>query len=137
MSETSSINDVQYLPHKRRAIGSSYFIQQSPGAELLGGLEVVLRSPESDVGQIVVSNSLWQSDETREDIDDYQKQAVDGIHAYASEHEVDLTQFDVELRKFIIHDVDSHPRLYYFTAQNALQSALSSWFHPSLRIPDS
>jgi hypothetical protein len=137
LSDPSSSNDVQYLPHNRRAIGSSYFIQQSPGAEMLGGLEVVLRSPESSVGRIVVSNSLWQSDDTREDIGDYQQQAVERIHAFASEHEVDLTQFDVELRKFIIHDVDSHPRLYFFTAQNALHSALSSWFHPSLRMPES
>ncbi len=77
--------------------------------EFVGGLEVVLRSPESEVGRIVVSNSLWQSDDTRDDIGDYQQQAVDGIHDYASEHEVDLTQFDVELRNFTSIHNSSRP----------------------------
>jgi hypothetical protein len=129
------MEEARYLPHNRRAIGSSYFIQQSPGAELIGGLEVVLCIPESEIGRIIVSNTLWQSDETRDDIGDFQQQAVDGIHDYAIEKGIDLSKFDIELRKFVFHDVDSHPRLYFFTAQNALQSALASWFHPSLRMP--
>jgi hypothetical protein len=121
-----------YMPHNRRAIGSSYFIQQSPGAEMLGGLEVVLCIPKSETGRLIVSTTLWQSDETRDDIGEFQQQAIDGIHDYANKNEVDLTRFDIELRRFLIHDVDSHPRLYFFTAQNALQSALASWFHPLL-----
>lgn len=127
--------DPPYFPHNRRAIGSSYFIQQSPGAEMIGGLEIVLRNPATNVGRIIVSNTLWHSEETRDDIGNYQQQAVNGIHDYATKNDIDLTQFDVELRRFIIHDVDSHPRLYFFTAQNALQSALASWFHPSLSTP--
>jgi hypothetical protein len=129
------MEEAPYLPHNRRAIGSSYLFQQSPGAELIGGLELVLSIPESKVGRIVVSNTLWQSDETRDDIGDFQQQAVDGVHEYAKQYGIDLSQFDIELRKFVFHDVDSHPRLYFFTAQNALQSALASWFHPSLRTP--
>ena len=123
-----------YMPHNRRAIGSSYFIQQTPGAEMLGGVEVVLRVPKSETGRLIVSNTLWQSEETRDDIGEFQQQAVDGIHDYASQKEIDLSRFDIELRGFLIHDVDSHPRLYFFTAQNALQSALASWFHPSIRM---
>lgn len=111
----------------RRAIGAGYLLQQAPGAEMLGGLEVVLRSPGSVPGGIRVTNTLWQSENTREDIDEYQSQALAGLKAYAEEHNVDLTQFDVELCRFVVHDVDSMPKLYFLAAQNALECALNMW----------
>lgn len=87
-----------YLQHDRRAIGAAYLFQQAPGAEMVGGLEVALRTPKSMPGGIQVGNTLWQSEHTRDDIQEFQSQALAGLNAYAEEHNIDLTAFDVELR---------------------------------------
>lgn len=116
----------KYFPHIRRSIGSSYLIQQSPGAEVVGGVEVVLKLLADPPGRIVVENTLYGSDEVRDDIGVYTDQAVKGLLAYAENHKVDLSIFDVTLRRFVVHDVDSMPALYFSTSQYALQSALAA-----------
>ena len=116
-----------YHPHIRRSIGSSYFIQQSPGAEQVGGLEVILKVPAKPPGRIVVENTLYHSSETRDDLGVYASEAIRGLLAFAGEHGLDLSTFDITLGHFFIHDVDSRPALYFLTAQYAFQSALATW----------
>ena len=43
---------------------------------MVGGLEVVLRFAASPPGTVRVSNTLWQSDKTRNGIEDYQAEAL-------------------------------------------------------------
>ena len=123
-----------YLSQKRRSIGSSYLIQQSPGAEQVGGLEIALTFPSDGRGSIAITNTIYHSDEVRADIELCTNEALRGLHAYVAENDVDLSQFDVTLRRFFIHDVDSRPYLYFIAAQDALRSALAMW-NPPPEIP--
>ena len=109
---------------ERRAIGSSYFIQTSAGSEDFGGLEVVLKLAPSADGCISIETTLWPAGESTSEIDGcYIQQAVAGVEAYARERSIDLKQFDITLRRFVLHDVNSNPRTYSLTAQNAVESA--------------
>ncbi len=127
------MSDRRYLPHMRRSVGSSYLLQQTAGSEMVGGLEVVLRFAASPPGTIRVSNTLWQSDKTRDDIEDYQAEALRGVREYAKDNVMNVELLDIELCKFLVHDVDSKPHVYFFTAQVAFESALAAWKIPFRR----
>jgi len=119
-----------YRPLKK-AIGSSYLIDQRAGAEQMGGCEITLQYPLGETGTIRVSNTLRGSQEPRDDIDIYAAEARKGVLEYATEHQIDLAAFDITLSQFVIHDVDSRPFLYYLAGRNALQSAIAAWKPPS------
>lgn len=120
-----------FLPDIRRAIGSSYLIQRSPGAEQVGGLEILLTYPSGVSGRITIENSIYDSSEIRDDLESYTKEASRGLHNYAAENNIDLSAFDITMRRFFVHDVDSRPYLYFLAAQYALRSALAMWRPPS------
>ena len=118
-----------FLPHKRLCIGSSYLIQQSPGAECVGGLEIQISTPSGDTGTLTVDATLWPDAEPAKDLSAWTEPAIRGLTDYADAHSFALTTYDIVLRRFLIHDVDSMPMLYYCAAQNAFESALSAWNH--------
>ncbi|PHQ33778.1 hypothetical protein [Rhodopirellula bahusiensis] len=119
--------DVAPVPSFKRAIGSGYLIQQSPGGEMIGGVEVTLRHAKTTAGSLVALDTVWQSQSVNDVPPTYQQEAVAGIRKFANKRNIDLTRFHIEIGRFVVHDVDSMPVLYYLAAQNAFESALNMW----------
>ncbi len=109
----------------KRAIGSSYLIQQSPGAEMVGGLEVKVQHGN---GQVIIETTLWHPRKEGDIPQVYINEAVKGVGKYAADNDINLSAFDITLRYFVYHPVDSRPKLYFLAGQNALQSAMNAWF---------
>ncbi|WP_442510487.1 hypothetical protein SH528x_002112 [Novipirellula sp. SH528] len=122
-----TISDSDYLPHKRRCVGSSYLIQQSPGAECVGGLEIQISTPDGETGTLLVDATLWPGGEPAMDLSTWTKPAIRGLEDYAEANAIALRDFDIVMRRFLVHEVDSMPMLYYCAAQNAMESALNAW----------
>lgn len=122
-----AISHNDYFPHKRRSIGSSYLIQQSPGAECVGGLEIQISTPVSATGTLFIDETLWPDGRSAGDISAWTEPAVRGLKDYAHANAIVLEHFDIVMRRFLVHDVDSMPVLYYCAAQNAIESALRAW----------
>lgn len=59
----------RYLASRRQAISSSYLIQQSPGGERIGGLEIRLCIPKNTKGVLLVENTIWGLEDRREDLE--------------------------------------------------------------------
>ena len=121
------MSETKYLPQVQQAIGAAYLLRQTAGSEMFGGLEVVLRVPAKNPGEIRVSKTTWPNGEAREDLWGCDAQAIAGLNHYIETRGIDLSQVDIELRRFLIHEVDSKPRAYYLAAQNALEAALNMW----------
>ena len=121
------MSEIKYLPQIQQAIGAAYLFRQTAGSEMVGGLEVVLRVPAKNPGEIRVSKTTWPNGEAREDLWGCDAQAIAGLNHYIETRGIDLSQVDIELRRFLIHEVDSKPRAYYIAAQNALEAALNMW----------
>lgn len=94
---------------------------------MVGGLEVVLTKPTAPPGTVRIRNTLWRSDEVRDDLETYQTAALNGIKQYAHENGIDLRQYNIELGRFLVHDIDSRVSIYFMAAQHAFQSALATW----------
>ena len=107
--------------------------QRSPGAECVGGLEVEISTPASDRGVLNIERTLWPNDDPAGDLSRWTEPALRGINDYFEALSLDSSHFDIVLRRFLVHEVDSMPTLYYVAAQNALESALRIQGH---ELPD-
>ena len=127
------------------AIASSYLIQQTAGSERVGGLEVMVRVRRPDeiqqqetkqtIGKdtdqksgsnIRSKNTFYPDSDTWQAIDSIKQAAIDGIVDYAQEQAIDLNRFDIEIRKFLVHPVDSRDAVYYTAAQIAFSTAIKT-----------
>ena len=122
-------NEPCYLPPLRRTVGSSYFLQQTPTAERMGGLEVRLAVPSSSngLGIIRIEHVLWRTGEPYDNLQPWISEALRGIQDYATRKGIELERFDITLSQFLVHPTDSHSHQYYLASQNALASALNAW----------
>ena len=116
----------KYLPRQLRAIASSYLIRQTAGAERVGGLEIYINRLSEPKGEIRVVKTFLGPDEVWNEIGNVGREATAGIVEYAKEHNINLAWWDIELRKFLFHPVNSRNEMYFFAAQNAFQAALNA-----------
>ena len=110
-----------------RAVGSAYLFRQSPGSERLGGLQVTVRPKRGAKGVIIITPTDWRTEDLHSQIDDYVENALTGIKEVASKADLNLDDVDIELSRFLVHDVDSSPLCYLQAAKSALRSALEMW----------
>ena len=135
-----TMTDTKYLPRIVSAIASSYLIEQTAGSESIGGLEVkvsVLRpdeieqksaqdSDQKSASSIRSKNTFYADSQTWPDIDSIKQAAIHGIVDYAQEQAIDLSRFDIEIRKFLFHPVNSKEAAYYTAAQIAFSTAIKT-----------
>ena len=115
------------------AVGSAYFMSQSPGAERMGGFRITLRRKQEAVGRITVNPTDFLSSQTDTWIGEFvAKQAIAGITDVAKIQGIELSEFDVELSSFLVHDVDSAPLCYFQAGKSAFRAALEMWFMKDL-----
>jgi len=115
-------------PHKR-AIGCSYCLDQSPGAERWGGLTVTIRWRAGERGTIVGTATSFRAGESLEKslILGLSKVAEEGLREGARELSVNLDEFDITLSDFAYHPVDSRGEIYRDSARSAFRSAWEAW----------
>lgn len=110
-----------------KAVGSSYLIRQSPGAERMGGLTITLMPAQADVGAIRVQpTNYFDQTEITDDIDWMVDAAKQGIQEWAEAHAFDLSGYDLILSAFAYHPVDSHSKVFYIAAKSALRAAVQA-----------
>ncbi len=110
------------------AIGSSYLIQQSPGAERFGGLTLKLWPNHSGSPSRNILLSSWTEAQTiREDIRFLTSMAEEGIKQFAAEQQIDLSNYNWELSRFAYHPIDSKPEVFRLAGYNAFASAWATW----------
>lgn len=113
-----------------RAYGSSYLLRQCPGSERVGGLTAVLAPKEAEVGAVSVKFTGWKTDEAiNGDYDWLVEAAVLGANEAAASLNL-LNDFDIELCRFLVHDVDSSPALLRHVAKGAVHAAYEAWTAP-------
>lgn len=113
-----------------RAIGASYLIRQTAGSERLGGLRVTIRPRSDNEGSISVEATDWRTGDPLEypdEIAPFASEAVRGIREVGERYRVPMDTFDVVVRHFIYHPVDSAPICYYQAGKSAFRSALEAW----------
>jgi hypothetical protein len=59
--------------------------------------------------------------------DSYTQQAIAGITEVAKTEGIELSDVDIELCAFLIHDVDSRSQIFYQSAKSAFRAALEMW----------
>ncbi len=111
----------------KKSIGASYSLNQTPGAERMGGLQVVIRPKQGDEGTITIRPTERTTGDTLDGLGSYADAALRGIREVAREHDVDLSRFDVILSDWLVHPVDSRASCYYHTGKSAFRSALEAW----------
>ena len=113
-----------------RAYGSSYLLRQCPGSERAGGLTVVLAPKEAEVGTVSVEFTDWKTDEPiKYNYDWLVEAAILGANEAAASLNL-LKDFDIELCKFLVHDVDSSAALFRQVARGAVHAAYEAWTAP-------
>ena len=112
--------------------GSSYLRTLTSSADLAGGLQVEVRGVVDRTGSLKI-----EPEDDLAGYDSYVAEAKRGIVEYARHHSIDLSQYDVTLSKFLIHDVDSRADLYFDTAQIAFDAAMKSRERKSFVVGDS
>lgn len=110
-----------------RAIGASYLFRQSPGSERVGGLQITLHPPSESAGRIIVDLSEKGTKAPLKGQEWMAEAALQGVQELASEHQIDLSRFDVVLSEFMWHPVDSHSKCYHQAGRSAMRSALEAW----------
>lgn len=116
---------------KMKTIGSSYLQTLTSSADLAGGLQVEVRKVVDRTGNLKI--------EPHDDLagyDAYVAEAKRGIIEYARHHSIDLSQYDVTLSRFLIHDVDSRADLYFDTAQISFDAAMKARDRKSFVVGD-
>ena len=118
------------------AIGSSYLIRQSAGAERYGGATVRVRPKREDVAKLEVIASDWRTEKPiADDITFLTNAAITGVKKFCSEYEIDIAEWDIDISRFAYHPVDSGPLTTQIAAYNAMASAFSSWNGGTTRKP--
>ncbi len=111
------------------SIGSSYLIRQTAGGERLGGLTVTVYPRYDGEGGVRVELTDWKTGEPHQYASDYaiySDAALEGIQSLAVDLELTLGDFDVVLDRFVIHEVNSDPRVYRQAGRSALRAALEA-----------
>ncbi|MEM8779110.1 MAG: hypothetical protein AAGF26_09605 [Cyanobacteria bacterium P01_G01_bin.49] len=110
------------------AIGSSYLIRQSPGAERIGGVTVRISPRTGSMGTLKAIATDWITEELiDDDIKFLIEGATEGIKRFAAENSFNLDDWDITVTKFAYHPVDSKQRTVQIAAYNAIAVALASW----------
>ena len=113
-------------------IGSSYRLDQSPGAECFGGCSVRLRRRSDSGGSILVERTFHpRSDPAAVDnaaLQEFVDAAIDGIRTAASALGVDLARYDVTVGEFLYADCDARHVAFRFAGRAALRAALAARF---------
>ena len=115
-------------PYKT-AVGSSYCLDQSPGAERYGGLTITIRWPSSETGTITCEPTDRRTGQMLDDaiFGNFTKAAERGVRDIARELNVNLNGFDVVIFDFAYHVTDSFESVFYGAARSAFRSAWEAW----------
>src|SRR5689334_10303773 len=129
---TNADKSPSYLPSpcpNKRAVGSSYCLDQAPGAERFGGITITLRARTGQCGTITVSATHWLKSLTLDvtTAEFFAAAAKKGIYEVAAECGADLNEFDVELSQFAYHPTDSRQSTFHMAARSAFRSAWDGW----------
>lgn len=114
----------------KKAIGSCYCLDQSPGCERVGGVTVVIRRRRAEAGTIALGEPYQQAGSPElsaglaQELADI---AEKGVRAAAEELHVNLEEFDVLLQEFLLHVVDSRVSIFQDAAKSAFISAYAGW----------
>ena len=105
---TNSDKSLSYLPSpwpNKRAVGSSYCLDQAPSAERFGGLTVTLRPRTGPRGTITATATHWLQSRTLDaaTAEFFAEAARKGIYEAAAECHADINELDVELSQFAYH----------------------------------
>ena len=113
----------------KTAIGSSYCLDQSPGAERSGGLTVTIRWRIGDKGTIASKATDFHERGALDEslVHALARVAEEGVREAARGLNVDLDDFDITLSDFAFHPVDSWEELYRHAAGSAFRSAWEAW----------
>jgi hypothetical protein len=113
----------------KTAIGSSYCLDQSPGAERYGGLTVTIRWRTADKGTITSKATSFRKSDALDEplVHALARVAEEGLREAARGLSVDLNDFDITLSDFAFHPVDSRDELYRHAAGSAFRSAWEAW----------
>ena len=118
------------------AIGSSYLIRQSPGAERFDGATATIRLANTEPGTIEIKLNDWRTLDTIDDDAEFLRDAAQkAIVRFAEHNLVDLPAWDITIDRFAYHPVDSGPKGTYDAVYNALASAFASWSRVTLDLP--
>jgi hypothetical protein len=109
------------------ASGSAYLVRQS-GGDRVGGLQVLIRPKQGEVGSITVKPTDIRSAELQCDPTWFVENATRGIREVAEKADIDLNSVDIELSRFLFNEVDSRKECYYQAAKSAFRTALEMWF---------
>lgn len=113
----------------KRAIGCSYCLDQSPGAERYGGLTVTIRWRAAAKGTITGTATSFRTGDALDEslVRDLSKVAEQAVRQVAHQLDVDLDELDITFSDFAYHPVDSHDGIYRHAAASAFRSAWEAW----------
>ena len=119
------------MNYLKRAIGCSYCLDQSPGAERWGGLTVTIRWRGGETGTIVGTATSFRAGESLDEslILGLSKVAEEGLREGALSYASTSTSTIYSLSDFAYHPVDSGSEIYRDSARSAFRSAWEAWDH--------
>lgn len=122
-------------PSLMYAIGSSYLVRQSAGAERYDGATAQISRRPDPAGRIDIQLTDWKTNARIDDAEFLMDAASSAVLSFAATNLIDLKFWDITISRFAYHPADTSPQSTHNAVYNSLAAAFAQWQRLTLDLP--